>query len=251
MPFRFRRRIKILPGLHVNLNRGGISISEKVGPFTETIGNKGTRQTVHLAKGLSYTKFNGTRQHPTFSRTPAARANTPAMVANTNNGQAGVPFDPSLIMPGMPQPASTSKGLPFSLPSMPAKGCSILVIVIAVLFVLFMVCGLIIDALPSTKATQTADAERAQAAKTETARPTVTQTITVLPTTTITMTVTETSTITLTPTITQTPTITPTPTKTKYPTWTSIPTKTVAYVAPVQSTASAGFWPSDRNIGQV
>lgn len=55
MPFRFQRRIKVLPGLRVNLSKSGASVS--VGPrgASVTIGKRGTHANVGLpGTGLSY-----------------------------------------------------------------------------------------------------------------------------------------------------------------------------------------------------
>jgi Protein of unknown function (DUF4236) len=65
MGFRFRRTLKILPGLHLNISKSGISAS--IGPrgLHYTIGAKGTRTTVGLpGSGLSYTEY---RRYPQTS----------------------------------------------------------------------------------------------------------------------------------------------------------------------------------------
>jgi hypothetical protein len=56
MGFRFRRSIRLLPGVRLNLSKGTPSIS--VGPrgFTTNIGKRGVRNTIGLpGSGLSYT----------------------------------------------------------------------------------------------------------------------------------------------------------------------------------------------------
>lgn len=55
MPFRFRKRIKIFPGFHINLGKKGIN-SASIGPrgFTTNINSKGARQSVDLPGGFSY-----------------------------------------------------------------------------------------------------------------------------------------------------------------------------------------------------
>jgi hypothetical protein len=54
MNLRFRRRLKIMPGLWVNFNKGMPSISVGGGPFTFNVGRKGIRGTAALhGTGLS------------------------------------------------------------------------------------------------------------------------------------------------------------------------------------------------------
>ena len=72
MGFRFRKSIKILPGLRLNLSKGGVSASVGVPGATVNIGQRGTRATVGLpGSGLSYSeKLSG----------PAAPGQQPASV---------------------------------------------------------------------------------------------------------------------------------------------------------------------------
>ena len=65
MGFRFFRRVKILPGVTLNLSGSGPSVS--VGPrgLKTTFGPKGTRTTVGLpGTGLSYTEVHGDNHSP-------------------------------------------------------------------------------------------------------------------------------------------------------------------------------------------
>ena len=65
MGFRFFRRVKLLPGVTLNLSRSGPSVS--IGPrgLKATIGPKGTRTTVGLpGTGISYTEVHGGVPHP-------------------------------------------------------------------------------------------------------------------------------------------------------------------------------------------
>lgn len=58
MAFRFHRRIRIMPGVTINLGKRGISTS--IGPRGAkiTIGSKGVRSTVGIpGTGISYTKY--------------------------------------------------------------------------------------------------------------------------------------------------------------------------------------------------
>ncbi len=55
MAFRFRRRLKIAPGLTLNLSKSGASVSAGPRGARFTIGRGGTRETVGLpGSGLSY-----------------------------------------------------------------------------------------------------------------------------------------------------------------------------------------------------
>jgi hypothetical protein len=56
MAFRFRRSIKILPGIRLNVGKRGISTSVGVRGAHVTIGKTGTRTTVGIpGSGVSYT----------------------------------------------------------------------------------------------------------------------------------------------------------------------------------------------------
>lgn len=56
MGFRFRKRIKVFPGFHLNLGKNGInSVSARVGMFTRNFNRHGTKDTFGLhGTGLSY-----------------------------------------------------------------------------------------------------------------------------------------------------------------------------------------------------
>lgn len=57
MGFRFQKRVKILPGLTLNLSKGGVSVSTGVRGARASIGTKGVRGTLGLpGTGLSYSK---------------------------------------------------------------------------------------------------------------------------------------------------------------------------------------------------
>ena len=58
MPFRFRRTFKILPGVKINLSKGGMSVT--VGPrgYHLNFGKQGIRQTIDFpGAGLSHTSY--------------------------------------------------------------------------------------------------------------------------------------------------------------------------------------------------
>jgi hypothetical protein len=64
MGFRFRRSIRILPGLRLNIGKRGVSTSIGVRGAHVTFGKTGTRTTVGLpGSGLSYTHLE--RPHQT------------------------------------------------------------------------------------------------------------------------------------------------------------------------------------------
>jgi hypothetical protein len=90
MGFRFRRSIRLLPGVRLNLSKGTPSIS--VGPrgFTANIGKRGVRGTAGLpGSGLSYTtstaRWNGAdgaqTTRPDALPPPARRGVNPMLVA--------------------------------------------------------------------------------------------------------------------------------------------------------------------------
>jgi hypothetical protein len=57
MGFRFRKSIKLLPGVRLNLSKSGVSASLGRPGATVNIGNKGTRGTVGIpGTGLSYSE---------------------------------------------------------------------------------------------------------------------------------------------------------------------------------------------------
>lgn len=65
MAFRFQKRIKLLPGLRVNLSRSGVSTS--IGPkgASLNVGRRGTRATVGIpGTGLSHTQRLGAAPAP-------------------------------------------------------------------------------------------------------------------------------------------------------------------------------------------
>jgi len=58
MGFRFRRSIRLLPGIRINIGKRGASVSMGVRGAHITVGSTGTRTTVGVpGTGLSYTKL--------------------------------------------------------------------------------------------------------------------------------------------------------------------------------------------------
>ena len=66
MPFRFRRSIRIAPGIRLNVGKRGLSASVGVrGAHITVVGGPGVRATVSApGTGLSYTTGTGRRRSP-------------------------------------------------------------------------------------------------------------------------------------------------------------------------------------------
>ena len=62
--FRFRRSIKIAPGVRINLSKSGVSTSIGTRGAHVTVGHGQVRETVGIpGSGLSYTNVDSTRPH--------------------------------------------------------------------------------------------------------------------------------------------------------------------------------------------
>jgi hypothetical protein len=82
--FRFRRRIRILPGVTLNLGKRGVSTSIGVRGAHVTVGPTGTRTTVGLpGTGLTYTEL----RKPGHAA-PAEAAGEPVQTAPQRQGNA-------------------------------------------------------------------------------------------------------------------------------------------------------------------
>jgi hypothetical protein len=69
MPLRFYRRVRIMPGLTLNLSKGGVSTSVGGRGAHITVGTKGSRATVGLpGTGLSWTEKLGARANDKRAR---------------------------------------------------------------------------------------------------------------------------------------------------------------------------------------
>lgn len=56
MGFRFRKRVKLLPGIHLNVGKTGLSVSAKAGPVSITKGRGRTTSTIGIpGSGFSHT----------------------------------------------------------------------------------------------------------------------------------------------------------------------------------------------------
>lgn len=65
MGFRFRKRVKLIPGVWLNLSKGGISTSLGTKGVTVNLKDGKTRTTVGLpGTGISYSVSEGTRGKP-------------------------------------------------------------------------------------------------------------------------------------------------------------------------------------------
>ena len=65
MPFRFRKRIRLLPGVWLNVGKSGVSTSVGGKGITVNLGKRGTRTTVSVpGTGLSYTNTTGSARKP-------------------------------------------------------------------------------------------------------------------------------------------------------------------------------------------
>lgn len=94
MPVTFRKRIKIFPGLYLNVGKKSMSLTTKIGPFAKTWSTSGRNTTsVNLPGPLGYrsqTTANGRRrakQAELQGRVDAARARRDARADARRNRQ--------------------------------------------------------------------------------------------------------------------------------------------------------------------
>jgi hypothetical protein len=74
MGFRFRRTVRLLPGLRLNLSKSGVSASVGTRGAWFTFGRNGTRATVGLpGTGISYSTTNSTKERQNVGK-PSSRA---------------------------------------------------------------------------------------------------------------------------------------------------------------------------------
>lgn len=84
MGFRFRKRIKILPGLYINLSKSGASASVGTKGATVNIGKNGVRGTVGIpGTGISYSENLTPSAHPHHHE---AEPETPTPVIEAGSG---------------------------------------------------------------------------------------------------------------------------------------------------------------------
>jgi len=88
MGFRFRRSIKILPGIRLNFGKRGVSTSIGVRGAHVTFGKSGTRTTVRLpGSGISYTQLDKPRHEHAV---PPAADHAPESSAPPGNAWRGL-----------------------------------------------------------------------------------------------------------------------------------------------------------------
>lgn len=56
MPLTFRKRIRIMPGLYLNLGKTGVSVTTKVGPVSHTTGRRRSTTSIDLPGPFGYRK---------------------------------------------------------------------------------------------------------------------------------------------------------------------------------------------------
>ncbi len=68
MSVRFRKSIGLGKGLRLNVGKRGLSLSNKLGPVTTTVGNRGVRRTVSVpGTGLSFSSSSSRKKRTGFS----------------------------------------------------------------------------------------------------------------------------------------------------------------------------------------
>jgi hypothetical protein len=79
MGFRFQRRVRLLPGVRINLSKSGVSTSIGGRGAWLTFGRRGTRATVGLpGTGLSYTTTGTSAAPPATAPAPGSEPATTA-----------------------------------------------------------------------------------------------------------------------------------------------------------------------------
>jgi hypothetical protein len=82
MGFRFRKRVRLLPGLYVNLSKSGASVSIGGHRITENISRRGVRTTLSIpGTGLSYTTRTAKWRRPQPMTEEERRENAAAFAA--------------------------------------------------------------------------------------------------------------------------------------------------------------------------
>ena len=78
MGFRFRRSIKLLPGIRLNFGKRGVSTSIGVRGAHVTFGKTGTRTTLGVpGSGLSFTHLDKRRRERVVALAPSLNSSTP------------------------------------------------------------------------------------------------------------------------------------------------------------------------------
>jgi Protein of unknown function (DUF4236) len=106
--FRFRRSLKVLPGVRLNFSRSGASVSLGPRGLRYTVGPKGTRATVGIpGTGLSWTEYT-------------------AHDKNRTNDQPGSPGQNPFQPLGSPAPAAAADSVPTPIESAPVEQIGVL-----------------------------------------------------------------------------------------------------------------------------
>lgn len=94
--FRFRRSVKLFPGVRLNLSRSGVSTSIGRPGAWFTIGPRGTRTTIGIpGTGLSYTEQSTNHAGHATEPIPVAAAYIPdQLVHNASDGAFPAPNSP-------------------------------------------------------------------------------------------------------------------------------------------------------------
>lgn len=100
--FRFRRSIKILPGVRWNLNKGGSSVTFGGRGYKYTVGSKGSRTTVGIpGTGISYTQVHGSGAKPPGLPPPLPATQMPPTTQKRGMSKAGCFYAAGLTVIGI------------------------------------------------------------------------------------------------------------------------------------------------------
>lgn len=85
--FRFRKSIKLAPGIKINLNKKSVSLTTGIKGFHHTIGTRGSQTTIGLpGTGLSYTHVTPRKSNSTSATSSARRSTSSKMSVCQNCG---------------------------------------------------------------------------------------------------------------------------------------------------------------------
>jgi hypothetical protein len=129
--FRFRRSIKILPGVRWNLNKGGSSLTFGGRGYRHTIGSKGSRTTVGIpGTGISYTQVHSSGAKPPGLPPPLPSTQMPPTSQKRGMNKAGWLYAAGLTVIGiwllsflsnLQTPAVTRQSAPSASPTLPVS----------------------------------------------------------------------------------------------------------------------------------
>jgi Protein of unknown function (DUF4236) len=92
MGFRFRRSIKLLPGIRLNIGKRGVSTSIGVRGVHVTFGKTGTRTTVGLpGSGISYTHLDKPRHERAVTASRRSHFRFPFSLQRVGSGTGSAP----------------------------------------------------------------------------------------------------------------------------------------------------------------